>query len=370
MRLSRLVLLMTLVSLAGCSRRGEEEPLLVGHVVPLSGRDRLVGEHTQRGMRLGLEEANEIPPIAGRRVAVVHADSRGDPARARAEAVRLATVNKVLAVLGGEPDDVERLVAAVGPYSLPLLTAAAPRNSANQEGVFSLDVTPDFRGEVLARFADKELKADRAAVLVDDSRPLCVAVASAFTRKWQSGEKKKTLRTPRFDPKAEGSNLAGLLREVQVLVFAGTAKDFVRVRAALEKEKTTPKFIFAGEAAEWARLVADLDAGRGVYAANVYAPPGLTKDGKHFAATYRKQFDEGPDLYAFEGYELASVIVEALRETRGIGGAKLREELAKDREFQGLTGTFRFNQGHAVRSLYVLRRGQEEQATEYKAESP
>src|SRR5262249_19613823 len=137
-----------------------------------------------------------------------------------------------------------------------------------------------------------------------------------------------------------------------------------------ENEKKTPKFIFAGEMSEWARLVADGEGGHDVYAASVYAPPGLTKDGKKFAGGYAERFHEGPDLHAFEGDEMISVLVEALRDTRGVGGPKLREELAKDREFHGLTGTFRFKQGHAVRPLYVWRRGQEEQAKEYKPASP
>src|SRR5262245_4723231 len=272
MRLARFLLL-SLCLLAGCSQRSEEEPFVVGHVAPFSGRDRLIGEHTRRGMRLALETANE-ERIAGRRVAILHADSRGDPERARAEAVRLITVNKVLAILGGEADSVELLVAAVQPYSVPLLTPAVPRGPAGQEGVFSLDVTPDFRGEVLARFADKELKVDRAVILVDDARPVCAAVASVFARKW-SGEK-KSVRTLSYDPKLEGSKLAAQLRAAQVLVFAGTAKEFGQVRAALEADKMTPKILFAGEAEEWVRLSSDVDANRGVYAASVYAPPGLT----------------------------------------------------------------------------------------------
>src|SRR5262249_4173400 len=158
--------------------------------------------------------------------------SRGDPSQAEAEVVRLATVNKVLAVLGGEPAGAERLAAAVQPYALPLLTPAVPRGPAAPEGVFSLDVAPGFHGEGLASFADKELKADRAVVLVDDARPVGVAVASAFAGKWR-GEK-KTVRTHSLDPKMEGRKLAGLLREAQVVVFAGAAKDFGRVRAALE----------------------------------------------------------------------------------------------------------------------------------------
>ena len=117
----QLLLLVALSLSAGCSRRGDDEPLLVGHVAPFSGTEREIGEHARRGMRLALERANE-ERIGGRRVAVVHADSRGDADLARHETVRLATVNKVLAVLGGEPGTVERVAAAVQPYALPLLT--------------------------------------------------------------------------------------------------------------------------------------------------------------------------------------------------------------------------------------------------------
>ena len=41
MRLSCLLLLVTLCALAGCSQRSEEDPFLVGHVAPLSGRERV-----------------------------------------------------------------------------------------------------------------------------------------------------------------------------------------------------------------------------------------------------------------------------------------------------------------------------------------
>ena len=52
------------------------------------------------------------------------------------------------------------------------------------------------------------------------------------------------------------------------------------------------------------------------------------------------------------------MVAEALRETRGAGGLRLREELGRDREFHGLTGTFSFKQGYAVRPLYVVRGGE------------
>src|SRR5262249_60912451 len=121
--------------------------------------------------------------------------------------------NKMLAILGGEAAGGERLAAAVQSYSVPLLTPAVPRGPAGQEGVFSLDVTPDFRGEVLARFADKELKVDRAAVLVDDARPVCAAVGPAFVKKWgRAGE--KGVRPLRFETEMDKHQTAKRLTHV------------------------------------------------------------------------------------------------------------------------------------------------------------
>src|SRR5260370_4080826 len=66
MHFARTLLFLTLAVLvfvsvggAGCSGKGEEEPLYLGHVAPLSRADRIVGEHARRGMRLAVEEANE-----------------------------------------------------------------------------------------------------------------------------------------------------------------------------------------------------------------------------------------------------------------------------------------------------------------------
>ncbi len=355
-----------LLYLGGCSPKGEGDPLPVGHVAPLSGEDRAVGEHQRRGIRLLLEGANE-ERINNRRVVVLHADSRGDPAQARSEAVRLIAVNRVLAVLGGGPRAPEKLAAAVQASPATLLTPVALVGPAALGGVFSLDVAPDFRGRVLASFADKELNADRALVLVDEGRPACVAVASAFERRWRAGER-NTVRT-RATAKPDGAKIAGLIGNAQVIVFAAGAAAFGPFRAALAAGgKEGPRVLFAGEPPEWARLREDGEAARGVHAATAYAPMHFTGDGKQFVERYRKRYDEGPDLYAFQGYELASVLVEALRGTNGIGEAKLREELGKEREFQGLTGTFRFKEGHAARPLYVVRGGAEDQAKEYKPE--
>src|SRR5437763_488797 len=181
----RFLLSAPLLALAGCSRHPAEEPLLVGHVGPFSGSERLVGEHIQRGIRLALSDVNTEDE---RPLVVVHADSRGQGDRARSEAVRLVSVNRVVVLLGGiDQGSADRLAQALQPYPTPLLTPA-PHNSVSLENTFSLDVTAEFRGTSLARFAAEQFKANRAVLLVDESSALCSGVGTAFARQRRPGK--------------------------------------------------------------------------------------------------------------------------------------------------------------------------------------
>src|SRR5262249_36542112 len=100
MPLIRAVLLpsLALLVLCGCKPRGEPEPILIGHVAPLSGPNEQIGESARQAIALAVAEANnrEENLIAGLRVAVLHVDSRGELDALQPEAVRLITVNRVV----------------------------------------------------------------------------------------------------------------------------------------------------------------------------------------------------------------------------------------------------------------------------------
>src|SRR4051794_13928169 len=89
-------LLLVAVLLAGCTSSSQPEPIWVGHLTPLSGSGRNQGEQAVAAMNLTLEQSREE---AGRPLGVRHADSAKDTARA--EAVRLLSVNRVCALVIG-----------------------------------------------------------------------------------------------------------------------------------------------------------------------------------------------------------------------------------------------------------------------------
>src|SRR5207302_5752618 len=112
--LRRIVLALTVaLTPAGCSGPAEQPPLIVGHVA--AGPEDGPGASAARGIRLAVMEANKSPDKdgAGRTVKVIHTDTLGKLDAFEAEAVRLANVNRVAALLGGTTaEEVERVELA------------------------------------------------------------------------------------------------------------------------------------------------------------------------------------------------------------------------------------------------------------------
>src|SRR5258708_20742788 len=96
----RLVPLLTLAACLGCSSKPSSEPILIGHVAPFSGADRPLGEHARNGILLAVKEVNaDEERITGRKVEILHGDTRSDRDTLAATAVRLVTIIQVYATI-------------------------------------------------------------------------------------------------------------------------------------------------------------------------------------------------------------------------------------------------------------------------------
>jgi len=341
-----------LAVLAGCSRKAAEEPLWVGHVVPLSGTERSAGEHAREGILLAVEEANEKKDGRERRLAVLHADSRGQIEQARHEAVRLVTLNKIVALLGGRDQaTADALGQALQAYPVSLVTPAA-QAAEGLEGVFSLDVAPEFRGVCLARFAGDRFKVKKAVLVVDPGLPCCDRVARAFDREWRKVSSSRSAETWDLStgdkptvPLADRLEKSG----AELLLFAGKA-------AALTlPAKLSLPVLFGGEEAEWRRVEKQTDVPGNLHAATVHAVDKFDEEGQAFLKRYRESRHEEADADAWNGYEMMRVVTAALRDSKATGALGLREKLTRGGDFPGLTGKFSFREGRAVRPVYIVK---------------
>jgi branched-chain amino acid transport system substrate-binding protein len=349
--------------LAGCTHAPPTDPIVVGHLAPLSGPDKQIGEHARQGIILAAEEANaDGEKVNGRRVEVVHVDDRG---AAGDEAVRLIAVNRAVALLGGVSGErAEQIARAAQPYGVPLVTPGPLPSPLVAEAAFSTCPSPAHQGKVLARFAAEELKAKRVAVLLDARGGPFTGLASAFTREFSAGGERQADQF-RYDSDAGLADLAGRAAKAKpdAVLVAAPVGDFVKLREGLAKAEVKAPVLFGGEETAWPALLAESDAGREVYAVTTFAADGLTPRGKEFAQKYRERFKEEPDLHAADAYDGARLLFEAMRRAKSSEAERVRPALADPVTFDSLTGPLTIDkEDHGARRPVFVVRQQEGQA--------
>jgi branched-chain amino acid transport system substrate-binding protein len=380
MRFSRGMLLtcFVLLILSGCKPRAENEPIWIGHVASFSGPDKRIGEHARQAILLAVEEANkEGNRIHGRRVAVRHVDSHGDLGALQPEAVRLIAVNHVLALLGGaDAAQVERLGQAAQPYDVALVTPAAVPPELAPENVFSINASLVFRGQVLARFAATQLKAERVAVFTDGRRSESTALAEAFNQEF-SKVGGHLSRQWIYKSEAELGHAieAAPAQKPEVILYAGDAAEFAKARALLQKAGLTMRLLFGGDEARLTALEADPNVSNGIYLATPYVLEGGTPKLQEFAKQYQQEFHEKPDAEALLSYDGVRVLFQAMSRTEALNAAGVRAALANSSSdgFESLTGRLVFNKDHSARRpLFVVRleNGKMHDAKRFDPEAP
>ncbi|HKI33104.1 MAG TPA: ABC transporter substrate-binding protein [Gemmataceae bacterium] len=344
---------------AGCSRSSSTEAIVVGHLAPLSGPDKMLGEHARQGILLAVEEINgDTEKINGRPVEVHQADDCGPPAAAGNAAVRLVTVTRAVALLGGLTSERAEQIARAAQPGVPLVTPSPLPAPLAAETAFSTCPPPGQQGKALARFSAEELKVKHVAVLLDSRSAVCAGVAAAFVKEFRAAERQADQF--RYENDTGLADLAARAAQAKpdAVLIATPVADFVKLREGLVKAEVKGPFLFGGEESAWPVLFAEAGAGHGVYAVTTFAADGLTARGQEFAKKYRERFQEAPDLYAASAYDGARLLFEAMRKAGPGKLERLREQFAGLENFDSLTGPLTIDKDDhgAHRPLFVVQR--------------
>jgi branched-chain amino acid transport system substrate-binding protein len=336
--------------LVGCSSKAAPEPIWLGHLAQMTGPAKWAGTKSQQGVRLAVEEEAAVR-VLGRPLAVRHADTRGEPETARAEAVRLIAVSKVAALLVSvDAAQAERIGREALPYGLPVVVCGELASPPG-ENVFVLGAGPEARGRALARCLADEVKAGTVAVFVDGRDALAGAVAAAFAQQWRKTARRQAEEWEYLndDDLKERINRAIKARPAAVLV-AGSVRDCQRVRADLAAEMVSAPVLFGGPDVDAAALRRG-EGGDAVYLATAFAAEG----GREFARKFEDTTREPPTVAAVLAYDGTRMLFEAMRDAGTNTGTRVRDQLAKVEVFESVTGKVSFKDRQARRPVFVLR---------------
>jgi branched-chain amino acid transport system substrate-binding protein len=359
------LLLMGAALFAACGKK-ELPDLAIGVIAELSGDIPAVGASCKNAAEMAVAEINEAGgvKVAGKahRLRLVVEDSKGAAAEADEALKRLASEDKVFAIVGPNAS-VGAIPAAQAAEDgkIPMITpwSTNPMTTAGKKWVFRACFTDAFEGHVLARFATGYLHAAKAAVLYDPLSEAPKSQAELFRKDFEeAGGKVVAFETYKTGERDFAAPLARIAASAPDLIFLPSYYNEVPLQLE-QAHKLGIKVPFLGSD-NWSSpelvKMSGADA-EGATFCNHYAPEVRVDAVARFVTPYKNKYGQTPDDVAALTYDSFKLLAKALAGASRLDREAIREALSKIREFEGVTGkmTFKEGSGDPVKSAVMMR---------------
>lgn len=371
-----MTLLLTLSLLAGCTQKSNEasstgsaaasETIKVGLNYELSGGVATYGQGLTNGIELAIEEINKNGGVLGKQIQVVKVDNKSDNAEAANVSTKLATRDKVVAILGpATSGNTKAASPAAIQNKVPLISASATAddvtvdsNGKVREYIFKTCFSDSFQGVTMANFAFKDLALKNAAVLLDNTSDYSKGLAESFEATFaELGGKVLTEEAYQ----AKDTDYKAVLTKIkatnpEVLYVPGYYEEVgLIVKQARELGLNVPVLGADGYDSPKLLEIAGAEALNKVYYTNHYSSmdnaPEVVKFQKAFNAKYGKETDAFNAL----GYDLAYFLADAIERAGAADPVKIKDALASTKNFKGITGTLSIDENHnPVKAVTIL----------------
>ncbi|HYM62600.1 MAG TPA: ABC transporter substrate-binding protein [Thermoanaerobaculia bacterium] len=326
----------------GTSSAGNE--ILVGEYASMSGPQATFGQTTHEGITLAVEEINAAGGINGRKIKILLEDDQSKQIEAANVVTKLISQSNVVAVLG---EVASSCSIAAGPicqnYKVPMITPSSTNPEVTRKGdyVFRMCFVDSYQGENQANFAANYLHAKKAAVLVDVKSDYSTGLSEFFQGRFK--ELGGTIVANVSYANGDSDFKAQLTRvkaaNPDILYVPGYYTDIGQIAIqARDLGMTQP--LVGGDGWESPKLIEiGGKALEGCYYSNHYFADDPAPAVRDFVTKYTVRFKQKPGALAALGYDATKVLANALKRCAKIDGPTLRDEIAKTKDYAGVTGT-------------------------------
>ena len=349
----------------GGSKASDE--IKIGVVSEMTGSNATYGTSVVNGMKLALKEVNDKGGVNGKKVSIVVADSKSEPAEAANAMSKLVNQDKTPVVMGIFTSSSAIAAANVSESAkVPFLAIGAtnPKVTLDDKtgkvkpNTFRVCFIDPFQGTVGANFVLNELKLKKAVIFVDNSSDYSKGLASFFKQAYTSkggeivGEEAYLQKDTDF--KAVLTKIKTMNPEI--LYVPGYYEEVGKIiKQARELGMNLP--IVGGDGWDSPKLSEIAGAGplNNTFFTNHYSPDDTSPASKAFVDAYVKAYNQKPDAPAVLGYDGARLMIDAISRAGGTEGAKVSKALAETKNYKAVTGDTSLNETHdAVKSAVII----------------
>jgi branched-chain amino acid transport system substrate-binding protein len=334
-----------------------EETIKIGAYLPMTGAVAGYGQQEWAGIQLAAEIQ---PTVLGKKIELILVDTKSDKIEAANAMSRLIEKEKVVGVLGeaisgnsmaGNPISEAAKIPTVSP------TATNPLVNQDKQYAFRACFIDPFQGEVAARFARNELKAQTAAVIIDNAQDYCVGLANFFIKEFvkQGGKIVSTtsIQTGDQDFSAQLSTVQAAKPDI---IYAPNyyTEDALMAKQARDLGITMP--ILTGDGAQEDALLEI--GGKAVenmyFTAHFHRKAAGTDRAKEFIKRFEEKYKKEPGAFGALGADAYFLLVDAIQRANATDGTKIRDALANTKNFQAVSGIINMgDNGNAIKSVVI-----------------
>ena len=356
------LLVLCAVVVGGCQDGGNSNEIVIGHFASMTGSEATFGQSTDNGIKLAVDEINESGGIRGKKIRLITYDDKGDAREAGTAVTRLTTKDAVVAVLGEVASGLSLAGAPVCQQAgVPMISPSSTNPKVTKIGsmIFRVCFIDPFQGAVCAKFAREHegLKAEKAAILTDQASPYSVGLQDEFEKAFEKfGGKVVSKQQYQGGDQDFSAQLTAIRSSEPDVVFVpGYYTDVGNV--ALQARKLGLKTPLLGGDG-WDSVKLGEIAGssiEGCFYSNHYSHEDPNPRVQDFIKKYNERYKQIPDGLAALGYDAAWILFEAMKRTESLDGKSLAAELAKTKDFDGVTGRISIDADrNAVKPAVIL----------------
>ncbi|MFZ5570731.1 MAG: ABC transporter substrate-binding protein [Thermodesulfobacteriota bacterium] len=311
-------------------------------------------------IQLAVTELNTSGGLLGRPIEVLEFDNQSTAIGSK-QAAEEAVKAGVIAVIGATWSSHSLGMAPVLQANrIPMITPVSTNPAVTMVGdyIFRVCFIDDFQGEVMAAFAVTDLHAKTAVVLTNTGDKYSLGLAAFFMEKFNKlggkilWEGDYLASTTDFSPQIQKTR--GL--KPDICFIPGYVRDTgYLIKQA--KEMGVSSIFLSGDAMSndiyrYAREYAD-----GTLFSSHWHPEKADQRSRRFVTAYEKQYGQISDATPALTYDAVMLLFDAVKRAKSLEPSRIREALAKTRNFSGITGdiTFDGNRNPVNKSAVILK---------------
>ena len=356
------------LAVAGCGGgASNSDTIRIGANLEMTGTNATFGQSATNGAKLAIKEVNAKGGLLGKQISLVVADNKSEAAEAANAMQKLITQDRVLAVIApiasssviaGAQVNMDGKVLAISPTASNPKVTVDPETGKTRDYLFRAAFIDPFQGSVMANFAAKSLNGKNAALYIDNSSDYAKGLGQFFEETFIKNGGKIVSKEAYL---AKDTDFKATLTKIKAanpdILFVPGYYQEVGMIIKQARELGINCAVLGGDGWDSAKLpeIAGNEALNNTYFASHYSPEDNSPAIRTFVDSYKAEYGQVPDSFAALSYDATMMIIEAIKRAGSEDTVKIKDELAKTKEYQAVSGIITLNETHdAVKSAVVI----------------